>query len=212
MYDDASAMASAINALADDGKEIVLVMSSYGGFPGTEAAFGLSKASRAKKGLQGGIISLVYIAAFIPQLGQCIKELTGGMPGEEAYMHLDYSPEFANAVFNDLATPEEQKKYFDMMNDHSRVSFDGQLKHEGWKGVKSYYMHTQRDLVVPPELQLRMIDAAKRQGGNVEVIATEFGHVPMIGSKESEKGVAELLVKAAGLWPMIADRHVCCQP
>ena len=196
MYDDASAIASAITDLADKGKDVVLVMSSYGGLPGTEAASGLSGASRAKKGLQGGIISLVYIAAFIPQIGQCVKELTGGMPGEEEYMPLQYSPEFASAVFNDLSTPEEQKKYFELMSNHSRISFDGQLKVEGWREVKSYYMHTKNDHIIPPDLQLKMIEKAKEEGADVEVIVTDAGHVPMLGR---EQEVAELLVKAAGL-------------
>lgn len=43
MYDDASAIATKVNALANEGKDIVLIMSSYGGFPGTEAAYGLSR-------------------------------------------------------------------------------------------------------------------------------------------------------------------------
>ncbi len=126
--DDAAAIASKIYALADEARDIVLVMSSYGGFPGTQASFGLSKASRSKKRLRGGIISLVYIAAHMPQVGQCTSDFGAGLPAGDAYMSVEYSPEMAQAVFPDMPDPEEHKRYFEMMSDHSRVSFDWQAE------------------------------------------------------------------------------------
>ena len=195
MEDDAAAIAYRLRTLADEARDIVLVMSSYGGFPGTQAAFGLSKASRAKKGLRGGIISLVYIAAHMPQVGQCTSDFGAGLPGGE-YMSVEYSPEMAQAVFPDVSTPEEQKKYFEMMSNHSRVSFDGKLKQAGWKEVKSYYMHTKKDVIISPDLQLGIISSAREQGADVEVVEIDAGHVPMLG-RESE--VCQLLMKAAGL-------------
>ena len=44
-------------------KEVILVMHSYGGMPGTEAPVGLGKQEREEKGLEGGVIRLVYIMA-----------------------------------------------------------------------------------------------------------------------------------------------------
>ncbi len=38
-----------------DGKDIVLVVHSYGGVPGNEAVQGYSKAERQKQGKQGGV-------------------------------------------------------------------------------------------------------------------------------------------------------------
>ena len=198
MFDDAALIASKLTTLADEGKDIVLVMSSYGGFPGTEAAFGLSKAARKKNGSQGGIISLVYIAAHIPQIGQCTSDFGDGTLPKDEYMSVEYSPEVASAVFSDLSDSKEQKQYFDMMRNHSRVSFDGKLKHEGWKEVKSYYLHTKQDNIIRPDVQLRQIKNAKDQGADLEVIEIDSGHIPMLG-RESE--VCELLVNAAvGAW------------
>ena len=47
------------------GKEVVLVMHSYSGGPGAMAASGLSIAERHAAGQTGGIIRLVFIAAFL---------------------------------------------------------------------------------------------------------------------------------------------------
>ena len=196
MFDDAAAIAATVTWLADDGKDVVLVLSSYAGFPGTEGSFGLSKASRTKQGQSGGIIGIVYVAAFLPSVGDSVAELNGRMPGDSEYIPLAYSPEFAAAVFNDIESTEEQKKYFEMMNNHSRVSFEGQLKHEGWKEVKCYYFWPENDHVIAPDLQKKLITKAREQGADIEVFESTAGHVPMLGR---EKEVADLIVKAAGL-------------
>ena len=196
MYDDASTITSRLNALADECKDIVLVMSSYGGSPGTEAAYGLSKASRTKKGLHGGIVSLLYIAAHMPLVGQCINDFAEGPPPKgDDYMSVEYSAEAAQAVFNDLQDPEEQKRYFNMMRDHSRITFEGTLKHEAWREVKSYYLHSKKDNIIRPDVQRRIVDSARKQGADVEVVEIDAGHVPMLG-REIE--VCDLLAKAAG--------------
>lgn len=63
-----------LRPLVDSGKDVVLVMHSYGGIPGSAAAIGLSKAERDAVGLPGGIIGIVLIAAFIIREGErCVS-------------------------------------------------------------------------------------------------------------------------------------------
>lgn len=54
-----------LTPLLDDGKDVVLVAHSYGGCPAGAAANGLSKAERTAAGKKGGIIGLIWIAAYI---------------------------------------------------------------------------------------------------------------------------------------------------
>jgi hypothetical protein len=75
--EDASFIHSAILTLVEQGKDVVLAMNSYGGFPGTEASKGLSKAEREKKGKKGGIVVLVYLASFIPPVGMSLRASMG---------------------------------------------------------------------------------------------------------------------------------------
>ena len=60
------------------GKDVVLLIHSYGGFPGAAAATGLSKSELSAAGKQGGLIGLIYIAAFIAHEGD---SLLGIVPG-----------------------------------------------------------------------------------------------------------------------------------
>ena len=64
--------------LVEQGKDIVLYLHSYAGFPGSAAIAGLSKAERSAKGLQGGVIGLIFQSAFVPKNGNTLLQMIGG--------------------------------------------------------------------------------------------------------------------------------------
>jgi hypothetical protein len=62
------------------GKDVLLLMHSYGGCPGADAAKGLSKAERQAAGKKGGIVGLVFMCAFVAAEGASLKSnLPGGV-------------------------------------------------------------------------------------------------------------------------------------
>jgi pimeloyl-ACP methyl ester carboxylesterase len=78
LVEDAAAVRATLEKLADDGKDIVLVVHSYGGLVGQNAVEGLGVKQRQAAGKRGGVINFVYLAAFVAPKGACIKEMTGG--------------------------------------------------------------------------------------------------------------------------------------
>ena len=63
---DAEVIRAQILLLTDDQrKDVVVVCHSYGGIPGGGAAHGLSKHTRYREGKEGGVVGLVYLAAFV---------------------------------------------------------------------------------------------------------------------------------------------------
>lgn len=62
------------------GKDVVLVMHSYGGCPGSAAAAGLNKAARRVAGKQGGILGLIFMCGFIAHEGE---SLLSTLPGDK---------------------------------------------------------------------------------------------------------------------------------
>jgi pimeloyl-ACP methyl ester carboxylesterase len=64
--------------LVEDGTDVLLVMHSYGGCPGAAAAKGLSTKDRTADGKTGGIIGLIFIAAFLHHQGDCVFNCVGG--------------------------------------------------------------------------------------------------------------------------------------
>lgn len=67
-----------LRPLIEQGKDVVLYLHSYAGFPGSSAIAGFSKAERSATGLQGGIIGLIYQSAFVPKVGDTLLQMIGG--------------------------------------------------------------------------------------------------------------------------------------
>lgn len=80
MYDDAAAIASEVEKLADEGKDVVLVGHSYGGLPISQSLKGLSRAAREKEGKKGGVVRLAYLAALVPAIGENVVAGIEGCP------------------------------------------------------------------------------------------------------------------------------------
>lgn len=78
--EDAVHIQKLTSQLADAGKDIILVMHSYAGIPGTESAKGLLKKDRQADGKLGGIVSLVYITAFVIPPGTSLVSYFGVTP------------------------------------------------------------------------------------------------------------------------------------
>lgn len=91
MTDDANAIKVVITKTADEGKDIVLVMHSYGGIPGTESAHGLGKKSREAAGKEGGVIALLYVAALLVQPGMSLGSTLGAGSGVPDYVKVEVS-------------------------------------------------------------------------------------------------------------------------
>ena len=66
-----------IAPLLAQGKDVVMLMHSFGGVYGGASVRGLSKTERAEKGQKGGVIALVYMAAACVPSGMTTLERMG---------------------------------------------------------------------------------------------------------------------------------------
>lgn len=60
--------------IEEEGKDVVLLMHSYGGSPGNGSAVGLSKEARERDGKKGGVVGLVFVSAYVAKEGPNIRE------------------------------------------------------------------------------------------------------------------------------------------
>ncbi|EKG13822.1 hypothetical protein MPH_09003 [Macrophomina phaseolina MS6] len=88
MEEDAQHIRKANEALLEQGKDIVLVMHSYGGIPGTQSVEGLLKSEREKTGQAGGVARLVYLTALAPEPGRSLNDVMA--PLMEKYKDVSY--------------------------------------------------------------------------------------------------------------------------
>jgi hypothetical protein len=83
---DTEAIRAALNTAVGDGNDVVVVMHSYGGFPGSAACKGFSKEDRVKEGKKGGVVRLVYIASFAIAEGTNLSGGNGTEKGEQGLL------------------------------------------------------------------------------------------------------------------------------
>ena len=67
--EDIFAIREVVIKLVEQGEEVIVVLHSYGGIPGSQALEGLGKKERERAGDVGGVVRLVYIAAYVLPAG-----------------------------------------------------------------------------------------------------------------------------------------------
>ncbi|KFZ16264.1 hypothetical protein V502_05195 [Pseudogymnoascus sp. VKM F-4520 (FW-2644)] len=152
MADDAAHFHGIAEALADEGRDIVIVTHSYGGIPGTEAAKGLAKADREAEGKKGGV-------------------------GD--YMSVD-PVVMAPATFSDLS-PDLALEWAQKLTSQSLPSFSGELTYPAYRHIPTSFIFCERDLIISPDLQratISFLEGERGGEGSVDVVTLDTGHCP----------------------------------
>lgn len=191
-HTDAANIASLASRLADEGHDIILVMHSYGGVPGTESAKGLLKRDRHAEAKPGGIVGLVYLSAFLLAEGQCVADMMDGNVYDDFEVTDGrVSPPEIRFCYSDLPREEAEGRHRELQS-MSLAAWESRLEYESYREVPSTYLMCTEDLAIPFEKQEQML---KRAGGSIVTEVCGSGHSPML--KMPEK-VVEVIRRAAG--------------
>ncbi|KIW04292.1 uncharacterized protein PV09_04588 [Verruconis gallopava] len=217
--EDVEAIQNTLSDIVLTDGDIVLVMHSYGGIPGSSAAKGFSKPERLAKGENGGIIHLIYIASFALEEGLCLIDGIGGqlapwvkvhvlalyfcllppafeavglitsIQGENTYM----TPKNPRDVFYNDLSDSEAALWISELRKQATKSFVAPTTYAAWKHIPSTYVICERDNAFPSFAQEMLVS---QQGAKFNVIRFEdSGHSPFL-SKPQE--TAKVIRKAAG--------------
>ncbi|KAK7415437.1 hypothetical protein QQX98_005888 [Neonectria punicea] len=75
--DDETFIRSNIEPYIQAGKDVILIVHSYAGFPATAAISGLDSKGRRARGESGGVLGITYLASFVPLEGESVFSLLG---------------------------------------------------------------------------------------------------------------------------------------
>ncbi|KAI5819440.1 Alpha/beta hydrolase fold-1 [Pyronema omphalodes] len=203
LADDAASLASTLRSLADEGKQILLAVHSYGGCVGSCAVEGLDIESRRKQGKKGGIIMLMYITAFVLPKGRSLKDGLGGNFVE--WMVFDDkvcrpSPATDDSFYFDCPTHyltrADGSSTTISASTTSRMVFSGPVTYEPWRDIPTAYFVCDGDNAIPVEIQRGMVEMMK-DGALVQPLVTEVNssHFPMWSVPEK---LVEAVVEAVG--------------
>ncbi|KAM5384661.1 hypothetical protein ACJZ2D_001406 [Fusarium nematophilum] len=182
MTNDTTEVVRVVSALLDQGKKVILLTHSYGGFLGTQSLERVSRKAREAEGRPGGVKKMIYLAAVIVQVGTSSLEAVGSDVPDFFTLDGDYMyliPErTAPLTFSDQPL-EDGLALAREMPDHSLTSLKEKLTYPGYNGVEAHYIVCQEDKVLLPELQYGIIDNLKSlTGRDINVHKLRSGHMP----------------------------------
>jgi len=197
LLEDITAVRDAITAETTQGRDVVIVAHSYGGFVGASAAKGLTRpkqnASSAAKDGFGHVIGIIMLASGFVQTGSSFLDGFGGKPPPS--WKIDSESGFAIIVadprelfYHDL--PEDEGNYWveQLQKQAAKPLVEGgEHAYAGWKDVPVWFLATTEDRALPIEAQRYFVQAAKDAGADVTFREVESGHSLML-SRPKETG------------------------
>ncbi|KAL4901154.1 hypothetical protein BDW74DRAFT_160450 [Aspergillus multicolor] len=174
-----------LQELVDNGRQVVVVMHSYGGAVGGSAIEGLGYAQRAKAGRRGGVIMAVWMAAFVVCKEQTVLDLLGGswepwmqFKNDDGYVH---TSDESNVFYGDVA-PEEQQRQIALLKPQPQLSFKEPALYEPWREIPSMYLFCEKDQALPLVAQ-EAFAKILGQGPSV-TYHTDASHSPFLSQPE----------------------------
>ncbi|KAL5332486.1 Alpha/beta hydrolase fold-1 [Aspergillus crustosus] len=200
--DDVSAVRRVIAALVELGREVVIVAHSYGSAPATEAVNGFARRDREEKGLPGGVVQLVYIAAVLPVKGGNCWEAFGALTTKEEggtwMVFNDLGGGFASlenpeeAFYHDL-TPELARYHASLLQPHFQGTGSARLTYDAYKHVPAAYIYCEDDRAFPIDRQRCVV----ADTGIQRTISLKTSHSPFLSDPEGVVSFIREVVEGA---------------
>lgn len=182
--DDAQAIRSIVLPLIQDAKEVIVFAHSYGGRPTTEALAGLGKTRDGNR--LGGVIHIVYCAAFVGDIGISQVEQNAANPDGSDGFWIHIQPDFSmfwfkrehaiDVLYQDVPR-ELAEKAVDQLGFQAGVTLATPLEKCAWKDIPSTYILCEEDKAVFPIFQERM---ARNAGIRDIVRLSACSHSPFL--------------------------------
>ena len=178
-------VAATKRAIRDGEGPVVLVGHSWGGVVITEA------------GSDEKVRSLVYVAAYAPDVGQSLESASQKYPAPESLKtfmkdvdgYLKISDEGMRKYFAADLEPEEQRTVAATQGPFHTRTLTAPVSHAAWRDKPTFMVVATKDAIIPPQMEKDQAEAAKAT--SIEVPSS---HVAMLSFPNE---VANLILKAA---------------
>ncbi|CAG8960804.1 hypothetical protein HYFRA_00002341 [Hymenoscyphus fraxineus] len=202
--EDVEAIRSTITKLADDGKDVIPVLHSYGGMCGGQALEGLSKKERATKGMKGGVVRVVYVMAMMLPEGAQPAPRDTATENMHPFMKADLekgivtvAPTDAISVFYNDLPKEQAEKLASELEPQSIGVFWSKVTYAPWRKIPTTFVLCENDQsFTMPYAEYLLSTAKATDDHKIDTLERcDAGHFVMISRLEWLAGV---LMRAAG--------------
>ncbi|OJJ79846.1 alpha/beta hydrolase [Aspergillus glaucus CBS 516.65] len=194
---DISAVRTLVEREADAGRDVVIVLHSWAGLPVNSALDGLSKDAREKEGKEGGVVRLVFIAAFIPEIGENLVDALGG-PAEWFVRDVENGTVTASdpftLFFHDVPDGHEWAK---TLRPHSWAAKTSPATSAAYLEIPNSYLLCEDDRAISLFAQEAMVEKARQKGAVFETEMIKTAHTPWLVPEVMDE-VARYIRRQAG--------------
>ncbi|KAL9595758.1 MAG: hypothetical protein Q9219_006256 [cf. Caloplaca sp. 3 TL-2023] len=200
MYEDAAVIRDIVQSWVDNSREVIMLLHSYGGAPGTEAVKGMSLKERESRGLAGGVIRLIYMCAFMLQKGQSVgaAHLPRPVPdpiGRDDATGLTSIIEPRVPLLYEDVEPHNARQMENLLVPQSGRAMTDTITYPAWQHVPTTFVKTRCDKILFPSWQDQQIKAVQDAGFSVEVTELESSHSPFLSMPDKMLAVVQGAVK-----------------
>jgi pimeloyl-ACP methyl ester carboxylesterase len=187
--EDIEAVRESIIAETTHGRDVVVVVHSYGGAVGQSAIKGLTRPKQDSPSLandsSGHVIGLAVMASGFGQTGVSFIDGLGGKPppswrtDPSGFAIIVVPPR--ELFYHDLSE-EEGDYWVSKLEKQSLKSLmeGGEHSYSGWMDVPVWFLATTEDKAFPVQAQRMLAQAAKDAGGDITMREVESSHSPML--------------------------------
>jgi hypothetical protein len=194
---DVQHIRSIIIPMIEQGKDVVVVMHSFGAVPGSSALKGLSKTDRAAQELSGGVVSLVYLCAWVIPEGKTVRDAGGGRGGKGGPQRLKTDGEYVHfldpipAFYHDCP-PDIQNRAVTQLKHQSLATMFAPLTYAAYQHIPSTYLFCTNDEMMTLEIQRELV---QKSGVRFQTFECTASHSPFLSQPDL---TARVIRHAAG--------------
>ncbi|KAH8432804.1 alpha/beta hydrolase [Aspergillus melleus] len=194
LKEDSDLIRTYVESLVSAGREVLVLLHSYGGQVGTNAlSNGLGVTARRAQGLPGGIVQLVYIAGFALTEGvSMIDVVVSHGHGHLMDLAFDFAEDrtcISRDPRNLIVGPSQKSDvetdaYIATFQRWNGNGFDTKLQNVAWRpeegGIPQIgYIYSSQDMTVPLDYQKEFVKTMQDAGCKVRTWELETGHCPL---------------------------------
>ncbi|KAE8323544.1 Alpha/beta hydrolase fold-1 [Aspergillus sergii] len=186
--DDVNGVVKLLDKLVnEDGKLVLLVAHSSGGWVATQAAIPeLQAKTRRSEGKTGGLIGIFYMGAFVVPVGESIHSF---FQPKDGTTFVPPFMRFHKHGVKGLGTPVDAPRFFfNGLDDESAAKWTAtltaspvntdRLTNDAYSALPCAYLVLEDDLTLPKEYQEGMIALQEEKGNRFTVYRAPSGHSP----------------------------------
>ena len=186
LYADAQLIHDHVFHLLEQPRSVIMLLHSYGGAAGTEAAQRLSTSERAAQGLRGDIVRLVYMCAFMLQVGESVMGASMPRPVpepvevNEADGTTFLQEDAVDLLYADVRPDSLAREMKDRLVRQNGKAQSDRITWPAWSIIPTTYLRTEEDRILFPDWQGRQIMKVREAGTEITVESFKASHSPIL--------------------------------